>query len=221
MSHWHLLKQIDPDADASSFTCDLAFDAGVSIPGRVVGPDGTPVSDLYVLGQTERDQSWRPRHEENARTTDRFTVNGYDGNGPRPLFFKNQDESLVGQYRLEGDAPDEIVVTLQPSVGVTGRVIEDKTDLPAARYFVHCGKSSLFDEEHPTVKFSTHWCFTDDEGRFEIKGLTAGLQYKMIARHDSKPNLNRFTIDLTSAKPGEVIELDDVTGPDSASDFQN
>ena len=35
---------------------------------------------------------------------------------PRQLFFKNQDETLVGQYRLEGDAPEKIVVALQPSV---------------------------------------------------------------------------------------------------------
>ncbi len=112
VSYWHLLKQIDPAADAISFTCDLVLDAGVSIPGRVVGPDGKTISDLNVLGQTERDEYWRPKYQDNVRTTDRFTVYGYDGKGPRQLFFKNQDESLVGQYRLEGDAPEEIVVTL-------------------------------------------------------------------------------------------------------------
>ncbi len=212
---WHLLKQIDSAADAISLTSDLVLDAGLSIPGRVLGPDGKPITDLHVLGQTESFPWWRPRHDDKVRMTDRFTVNGYDGNGPRQLFFKNQDETLVGQHRLEGVAPEEIVVTLQPSVRVTGRVIANETELPAARYFLNCEKCSLFDEKYPTVKFSTHWCFTDDEGRFEIKGLMAGLVYKMIARNDSgsnDPDPNRFTIDLTAAKPGDVIELGDVTG---------
>ncbi len=217
VSNWHLLKQIEPATDATSFTSDLVLDTGVSIPGRVVGPDGKPISDLYVLGQTEGDEWWRPRHTDNVRTTDRFTVYLYDGKGPQQLFFKNKDETLVGQYRLEGDAPEEIVVTLQPSVRVTGRLIENETDLPAARYFLLGEKCSLFNEKYPPVKFRIHWLFTDDEGRFEIKGLMAGLTYKMNAMNESNDinNLNRFTIDLTAAKPGDVIELGDVTGPNS------
>ncbi len=35
------------------------------------------------------------------------------------------------------------------------------------------------------------------------------------------PNRNRFTIDLTAAKPGDVIELGDVTGPDSDGNVKN
>mgnify|MGYP006928174754 CR=1 FL=1 len=67
-----------------------------------------------------------------------------------------------------------------------------------------------------------HWCHTDDEGRFEVKGLMAGLAYKMYSLNKSEGNIigNRFTIDLTAAKPGDVIELGDVTGPDSEGDFK-
>lgn len=216
VSEWHLLKQIDPAADVISFTCDLVLDAGLSIPGRVVGPDGIRISDFYVLGQTEREAFWGPRNADGTRTTtDRISVNGYDGIGPRQLFFKNQDETLVGQYRLEGNAPEEIVVTLGPSVRVTGRLIENKTDLPAARYFLSCEECLLPNEKYPPVKFMIHWCHTDDEGRFEIKGLMAGLKYKMYALNESdgKRVGNRFTIELTAAKPGDVIELGDVTGP--------
>jgi hypothetical protein len=137
------------------------------------------------------------------------------------LFFKNKDETLVGQYRLEGDAPEEIVVTLQPSVRVTGRLIENETDLPAAHYFLACEKCSLANEKYPPVKFRIHWCHTDDEGRFEIKGLMAGLVYKMYALNERNVPGNRFTIDLTAAKPGDVIEIGDVTGPDSDGDVKN
>ena len=43
----------------------------------------------------------------------------------------------------------------------------------------------------------------------------AGLKYKMYAMNESDGNRvgNRLTIDLTAAKPGDVIELGDVPGP--------
>jgi hypothetical protein len=138
------------------------------------------------------------------------------------LFFKNQDETLVGQYRLEGDAPKEIMVTLQPSVRVTGRLIDSATDLPAARCFLSCEECFLFNKKYSPVKFKIHWCFTDDDGRFEIKGLMAGHAYKMNGRSDiPKSNNNGFTIDVTDTKPGDVVELGDVTEPDSEGDFKN
>ena len=65
------------------------------------------------------------------------------------------------------------------------------------------------------MKFMIHWCHTDDEGRFEIKGLMSGLTYEMYASNESNSvnEDNDFTIDLTTAKPGETIELGDVPGP--------
>ncbi len=71
VSDWHLLKQIDAAADAISSTCDLVLDAGLSIPGRVVGPDGKPISDLRVHGQTERETFWGPRNADGTRLNDR------------------------------------------------------------------------------------------------------------------------------------------------------
>ncbi len=64
-------------------------------------------------------------------------------------------------------------------------------------------------------KFRIDDCITDDEGNFEIRGLVSGIVYKMNAANPQHfvNNRNRFTIDLTAAKPGDVIELGDVTGP--------
>ncbi|QDV44536.1 Regulatory protein BlaR1 [Stieleria neptunia] len=206
-SNWHLVKQINPAKDAISLTTDLTLDGGVRIPGRVVGPDGKPVSDLYALGLTEGDKYWSPKYHDKVRLTDQFTVNGYDGKGPRQLFFKNQDETLVGQYRLEGTAPPEIAVKLEPSVRVTGRLIENETGLPAARYFVACGEC-LLSGNAPPLDFMIHWCHSDNDGEFEIKGLMAGHVYKMKARDRSGKKVD-FTIDLTDTKPGDVIDLDE------------
>lgn len=213
-SQWHLLKLVDPDADARSLSIDLTLDQSGSIPGRAVGPQGEKITDLHVLGTDEGDKYWSPKYNDKVRLTDRFKVKGYDGKGPQQLFFKARDETLVGQFRLEGNAPEEIAVTLEPSVRVTGRLIESKDDLPAARYFLACKECSL-NGKTPPAKFMIHWCHTDDDGRFEIKGLMAGAVYKMYALSESNESYkgNNFMIDLTKAKPGEVIELGDVTGP--------
>ncbi len=220
LREYQLLKQIDPAVDATTFSSDMALDAGLSVSGRVVGPDGKPVSDLRVFGQTEKDAYFRPQPSDNVSTTDRFIVNGYDGKGPRHLFFKNKDETLVGQYRVEGDTTKEIAVTLQKSVCVTGRLIDKQNDLPAARYFVACEQCSLGNEKTPPVNFVIHWCHTDDDGRFEIKGLMAGAKYRMNAFSNVKPGDIGFAIDLTDAKPGDVVEINDVTGPNSQGSIE-
>src|SRR5690606_3542849 len=117
--------QIDPAADATSYTCDVELEVGQSVAGRVVGPDGESIGGLNVLGEVVRVAFWKPH------TASTFSVEGYDGAGPRQLFFKNKAETLVGQYRLVGTAPEEIVVTLERAVSVTGRLIENESELPA------------------------------------------------------------------------------------------
>ena len=60
---------------------------------------------------------------------------------------------------------------------------------------------------------------TNEEGRFEIKGLLAGNIYKMDSSNVQRfvSQKNRFTVDLTNAKPGDVLELGDVTGKKAKS----
>lgn len=70
---------------------------------------------------------------------------------------------------------------------MTGRLTESETELPAPRYTLYCQKS-------PLGALRIENCLTSDDGRFTS-------------------NRNRFTIDLTHAKPGNVLELGDVAGP--------
>lgn len=199
LANWHLIRQIDPAEDATSFTCDFELDAGQQIAGRVVGPDGSAVTNFSALGEVVKDGFWK-RHADG-----RFAVQGYDGQGPRQLFFKSTDESLIGQLRVEGTAPDELVVKLQPAVRVTGRLIESETSLPAERYSLYCDSSS-----RGPFRIDRN-CRADDEGRFEINGLLAGLTYQIsTANAHFSSGKNDFSIDLTEAKPGDVIDLGDV-----------
>ncbi len=190
-SNWHLVQFIDPGVDVESYTCDLTLSAGVSLLGRIVGPNDAPVSSIEALGLFEKEPFFE-------RLMDgKFTVIDYQSDVPRKLFFRTADESLVGYLHLEGKPPADLTVRLQPAVTVRGTLIE--TEEAAPGYHLYCNSSKQGEFPIRTT--------TDKEGGFEIKGLMAGNVYQM-----GTSGKNRFTIDLTEAKPGDVVELGAVTG---------
>lgn len=202
LSNWALLKPIDPAVDAASFSIDLTLSAGDTVAGRVVGVDGKPPVAFEAMKLVEKNAFW------SACQNGEFTLHHYDGKGPRHVFFRSLDLSQVGQWQLEGPAPKDVEVKLQPAVHVTGRLIETEDNEPADGHHLYCDSSSAGPfrlEENLT---------TDSDGRFTIKGLVAGLTYKIhtASRKRFSSGKNNFTIDLTTAKPGDVIELGDVTG---------
>ncbi|MFV0444401.1 MAG: carboxypeptidase regulatory-like domain-containing protein, partial [Planctomycetaceae bacterium] len=204
LSNWNLLRQIEVSDTAETFQCDMALSRGTVVPGRAIGPDGLAVRNLKVVGVVPNDEFWIDA------TDSQFEISTYDPEQPRDLFFKSSDNQLIGHVRLEGPAPQEIVATLQPAVTVTGRLIAQETDEPAVDYSIHCSSTSRgkfrFEEQ----------LHTDNDGRFTIPGLLAGLKYQTSTANPQhfSSGKNDFVIDLTIAKPGDTVELGDVRGQD-------
>ncbi len=207
LSNWHRIQQIDPPVDAQSHTLDLTLSAGASLDGRIVRPEGAPASAVEALGLVEKNSFFGELMD------DTFTVHDYEPAVPRNLFFRTVDNSWVAHLHLEGAPPAELTVTLQPSVTVRGRLIETETGEEAIGYHVHCESS-----KQGEFLIDDVWA-TNEEGRFEIKGLLAGNIYKMDSSNVQRfvSQKNRFTVDLTNAKPGDVLELGDVTGKKAKS----
>lgn len=201
LSNWHLVQFIDPSVDAASYDCDLTLSAGVSLVGRIVGPDGSPVSHIEAFGLVEKNAFFEPL------TDDKFTVNNYQPEGSRNLFFKSADQSLVGYLHLEGKPPADLTIRLKPSVTARGKLVETEADEPAAGYQIFC-------ESSKQGNFRLNDTTTDKNGWFEIKGLMAGNVYRMDSVNVElvSNGKNRFTVDLTNAKPGDLVEFGDVTG---------
>lgn len=200
-SNWNLFQPIDPPADAKSFTQDLLLSAGPVLTGRVIGADGKPASKVEALGEVPQVPFFRPLE------SDKFSIRNYQPNEPRSLFFKSEDSKFVAHLNLQGEAPQDLTVTLQPAVTVKGRLIETETEEEAVGYSLHCESSKL-------GRFRADDIVTDKQGGFEIKGLLAGNVYQMDSANKQRfgNQKNKFTIDLTNAKPGDVIDLGDVTG---------
>ncbi len=166
---------------------------------------GGAVTGLEISGLVEKSDFWE------LQPGNSFAVKSYDPASGRSLFFRTRDLSLVGHYQLKGKAPDDMRVALQPSVTVTGRLIETETGEPAAGYSFYCHDSSCEKFRIGGNSFSIE---ANEEGRFEIPGMIAGLTYQIhtanVQRFSSRKN--NFTIDLTNAKPGSKVELGDVNG---------
>ena len=81
------------------------------------------------------------------------------------------------------------------------------------------GKPTLRTERCQFGSAATGLRATNEEGRFEIKGLLAGNIYKMDSSNVQRfvSRKNQLTVDLTNAKPGDVLELGDVTGKNAKS----
>ncbi|HEX7448410.1 MAG TPA: M56 family metallopeptidase [Pirellulales bacterium] len=201
LSNWHLVLLIDPNVGAEPYHCDMTLSAGASLVGRIVGPNDSPAAYVEALGLVEKGSFFTPL------TDDKFTVTNYQPDEPRDLFFKTADGSLVGHLHLEGQPPADLIVRLQPSVTVRGRLIETETEEPAAGYGLYCDSSKKGEFRIDDTK-------TTEKAWFIIKGLLAGNVYEMNAFNAQlfSNGKNRFTIDLSSAKPGDFIELGDVTG---------
>jgi hypothetical protein len=201
LSNWHLVQFVDPGVDAESYNCDLTLSAGSSLVGRIAGPNDAPVSGIEAFGLVEEVGFFKPLAD------DKFTVVNYQPDVPRDLFFKTADGTLVGYLHLAGEPPADLTVRLQPAVTVRGTLIETETDEPAAGYHMYCQSTKQGD-------FRIDDTVTDKKGWFEIKGLLAGNVYQMNAANVQLyvNGKNRFTIDLSDAKRGDVVELGAVTG---------
>src|SRR5579863_3249791 len=201
LSNWNRIQEVNPPVDAQSFTLDLTLSAGATLVGRVVQPNGAPASRIEALGLVDKLAFF------SELTDSKFTIHNYEPAVPRDVFFKAADNSLVGHLHLEGKPPADLAVTLRPAVTVRGRLIETETGDEAVGYDVHCKSTKQGD-------FRIDHTVTDENGRFEIKGLLVGNVYRMDASNlqNFVSQKNGFTIDLTNAKPGDLLELGDVTG---------
>ena len=204
VTSWNLMQAIDPANDAKSYQQDFMLSAGQSLTGRVVGLDGLPAKNVEVIGNLEA-MGFLPMKDN------KFTIHHYQSGVPRDLFFRSADDSLVGHLHLEGTPPEDLTVRMEPAVTVRGRLIETETEDPAAGYHLSCAKSTR-------GPFRIDRVITENDGRFEIQGLIAGTVFTISTSSRSIVSLrNGFNIDLTNAKPGDVIELGDATGKNVTS----
>ena len=197
-------KIIDVPDTAEPFTVDLKLTRGRSRRGRVVGPDGKPVTGAQCDGLVAN-------MPEDVRilANDTFEVLGLEPGLPRQLIFAHKDRGLVGCILIKGedvnsDTPLEVRLDVPGSV--KGRLVDEEgLPLPGAK--LKLVSSGLL----PEVSTFT----ADADGRFQIVGLIPGVKSGISVDRRVRPNYRLDTGGVLQGillqHPGEIRDLGDVT----------
>src|SRR5262249_61929143 len=195
----------DPAAGTELVTVDMQFDPGRSISGTIVGPDGSPVAGCTIARLTAA-------HDPRTILTDaKFTAVALDPERPRTIAAISPDRKLARAMKVSGTEPAPVVLKLQPTGTVTGRLI-DNEGMPGARAQ---GRGSYRDNvlnalEQKDNFFPSAWAETDADGRFRAEGVAAGQRFGVgFEVRGRMLDAGSKVRELTLA-PGESKDLGDI-----------
>jgi RNA polymerase sigma factor (sigma-70 family) len=222
-SNFQAFATIEPTADDATVKVDFVLDTGGVVKGRVVDPEGNPLSGVLPSG-LRHDWFFGP---ESKLTTAEFTALGLDPKQPRLLCFAHWDKNLAGSVVVRGDEKGPVTVKLVPWGSVRGRLLDadGKPIKNATLWFTEVprlklGQPRALDVGIHVVDRSGYKPSpdprSDEEGRFTALGLVPGLKYN-LALPDTDGAFDYEQIkwkglafsDLV-LKPGETKDLGDV-----------
>jgi hypothetical protein len=222
-SNAHLTVPIDLEPQPDVLSVKLTLRSGVSVSGRVLTPESQPLSGYYFfstvsgpVGASRSNGAWRFHEAET------FTLAGYFPTETRTLMFYHPARNLVGVYRLSGEPPEKLEITLHPGARIVGQLIDDDgqplknavISRRGRRYPPPAGEAA-HDREQGVIltEFNGRHVLTDQDGRFELPGIIPGLKYSADVRIPqegfgkmSRSIFGQIFTDVT-AGPGEVKQL--------------
>ena len=161
-----------------------------------------------------------------------FSSNGklkvvdYDQNAVRKICLLSKDRKYAGYVQLTGEQESDFSVKLKRSGKVKGRLLDDEGQ-PLTNCELTNWKPSFSGSEFdpnksdspplpPNLPRSRNpYYVTDSAGRFEIDGLVAGLEYRILATRvkdlNTPPDLNRLIDKTIKVEPGESKDFGNVT----------
>src|SRR5262249_6969301 len=162
----------DAEGTDKVLTFDLELDPGRTLEGKLVGPDGKPVTGATAFGLTyeprsERSTSYSISRENTVLETEAFTALGLDPQQPRTLTFVHKERKLVGDAVVTGDDKGPLTVQLEPWGTLTGRLV-DADGKPLAGVRVWWKAPGL---PAPGLRPADQIVETDRDGRFRVEGL--------------------------------------------------
>jgi RNA polymerase sigma factor (sigma-70 family) len=194
---YHAVVPVNPKADAESLTCDVILDPGRSLAGKVLDPDGKPLSGARACGLRGM-TSWDNEPLPGAD----FEVLSLSANEPRMLQFIHEGKRLAGCLAIRGDEREPVRVRLHPWGSVTGRLVMLDGEPLADAGITSLGSSKPDGWTLGALPY--YFIRSDREGRFRIDGLAPGLTYLLGLRERYIEAIE------VSIKAGETKNLGDI-----------
>jgi RNA polymerase sigma factor (sigma-70 family) len=192
--HPHALVLLEPGEKDKALVKDVALEPAkfLTVKGRVVGPDGKPVTGVTVRGLSGG-------FDEKTLTGDEFTVERIDPRVSRRLVFSHEDKKLGFFLKeLDAKAPEPLIVKLQPCGSASGRLV-DPDGVPLAGVRIDVGAVA----DGPVAP-RNQWVTTDKEGRFRFEALVPGCAYPLT--QINVPNILAEVV----VEPGKTKDVGDV-----------
>jgi hypothetical protein len=127
----HAHAFLDLKQGVESQEVNLVVRRGVTVSGRVVGPDGQPVRDAQIISRIILDPSrgggtaWSGSFHGKVRDG-RFAIHGLDPDAEVPVYFLEPKGKLGAVVNLSGksDAGAPVIVRLEPCGAARARVVD-------------------------------------------------------------------------------------------------
>jgi RNA polymerase sigma factor (sigma-70 family) len=191
---FHTVVEVKPLEKANFLRQDLVLDPGKMPHGRVVGPDGLPVSGARAFGLIAYGDSrnWT----RTPLTSADFTVWGLGPNEVHEVVFVQPGKRWAGTLKVRGDSRRPLVVKLEPWGMVRGRLVgPNGVPQPDARLRI---------AGHMLPRAGIR---TDKDGCFRVEGLAPGVAYTLEAMQQDRAAGHVFT--SLTLRGGETKDLGD------------
>jgi RNA polymerase sigma factor (sigma-70 family) len=177
-SNFSALAPIDSARGTEKIQRDITIDPGWTFTCTLVGPDGKPLTGAKGFGTG---MPWLKEREQ--KRTAEFTVRSFNPRRPRAVFFQDQELGLVGEAQPPKENGGSVTVRMESGASITGRLV-DADGKPRAG--IELGVWYRTKEEQGWSRFPPESIKTDRDGRFHLKALLPGYDYRLS---DEKGNL--------------------------------
>jgi hypothetical protein len=195
------MKEINPAEGTETVHLDLTLDPGAKVHLRVVDPQGKPVTGVKTGGCRDRG-----RYDREVQAQAEIDVVSL-GPGEDRMVSLVHEGRKVGRviHVKEGDDKNgPVVVTLEPSATITGRIV-DPDGNPVSGATIRPG---LKPREDFSLDLPQIACGSD--GRFTVPNVPTGCDYSLVAESGAGFTRRRVAFKDAVVRPGETSDVGDI-----------
>jgi RNA polymerase sigma factor (sigma-70 family) len=189
--NFHKVVEVSSRPGEESVACDVVLEAGHTLKGTVLGPDGKPLAGAHAAGLRPPGY-WEAQPLKEAE----FTLRGLGPGERRLVQMIHYGKRLAGWREVGGDEKGPVRVRLEPWGSVTGRLVTPDGE-PVTNVAVGLGVL-------PRVQ-------PGKDGKFRVEGLAPGLKYGLsVTREAYLLEISGRGIENLTTRPGETKDLGDI-----------
>jgi hypothetical protein len=196
--YYNAMVLLEPGEKEEGLVRDIALEKPQERKGRVVGPDGGPLTGVTVYGLA--------RGKIDTLAGDEFSVRGINPKSNRPLVFHHKEKNLGFYLKdLRDEEARPLAIKLQPCGSASGRIVDRDGQPVAGRRVLVQGRALRIMGD---AGGGSQWVTTDKDGRFRAEGLVPGQEY-VVEEWDKTPSLPRIYAPVV-VEPGKHKDMGDL-----------